>query len=90
MKLMHTTPRSHLASISQIGIDPRRSEGKIVAAWLHTSSRNAWAVAHTQKRHKTTDVITLTVDVPRGWLTRRWRGIWTCDHVITEERIKLS
>ena len=88
MKLLHTTPTHNLASILQIGIDPRRAEGKIVAAWLHTPSRNRWAVAHTAKRHHTTDVITLTVSVPRAWLTRRWRGIWTCDYVIEPARIK--
>mgnify|MGYP001569397929 CR=1 FL=1 len=88
MTLYHTTPTVNVPSILQTGIDPRRSEGKIIAAWLHTPSRNTWAVQHTTKRHHTTDVTTLTVNVPRTWLTRRQRGIWTCDHVISPRRIK--
>ena len=88
MTLYHTTPTVNVPSILQTGIDPRRSEGKIIAAWLHTQSLTACAEAHVARKHHTTDVITITVNVPRRWLTRRWRCIWTCDHVIEPERLE--
>lgn len=78
MILYHATPRKFLHSILTEGLDPQRSNGRIKGVWLHTASKRAWAVLHTQRRHKTQDVVVLKVKVCRSHLTRRWRGLWSC------------
>ena len=57
MILYHATPRKHLATIEAEGLDPMKSTGKRKEVYLHTASKRAWAVLHTQRRHKTHDVV---------------------------------
>ena len=86
MKLYHATPKSNLDSIRTAGLDPNRAKGQIKGIWLHTASKQAWAILHTMKRHGCgiDDVVLLEVNLPRTDLTRRWRGLWTCATQIHE------
>ena len=84
MTLYHATPRKHLASIKAEGLDPMKSAGKRKEVWLHTASKRAWAVLHTQQRHQTHDVVIIEVEASRRHLTRRWRGLWSCAVSITQ------
>lgn len=87
MILYHATPKRNLASIQQNGLDPDRASGQIKGVWLHTTSKTAWAILHTIKRHglqSFDDVVLLRVNVTRSKLTRRWRGLWTTNEAITD------
>ena len=84
MILYHATPRKHLATIEAEGLDPMKSAGKRKEVYLHTASKRAWAVLHTQRRHKTQDVVVIEVKVSHRHLTRRWRGLWSCAVPITK------
>jgi hypothetical protein len=88
--IQHATLKQHLASIEAEGLDPKRATGKQDLVWLHTPGRTMWAVLHTQKRHGVAlaEVLVLDLDVPRGWLRRAWRGLWTCDRVIPASAIR--
>lgn len=84
MKLYHATLQKHTESILEQGLLPEKALGKIKGVWLHTASKREWAVLHTMKRHNVTmdDVVIIEVKVPRSALTRRWRGLWSCERVI--------
>lgn len=85
MILYHATPKRNLESIRKDGLQPTRAAGRIKGIWLHTKSKQPWAILHTLKRHQLQsfdEVILLEVSIPRSQLTRRWRGLWTCDSVI--------
>ena len=84
MILYHATPRKFLQSIIDNGLDPNRAVGRIKGIWLHTASKRSWAILHTQRRHKTLDVVVLECKVSRRHLTRRWRGLWSCAVPITK------
>ncbi|MGH7391445.1 MAG: hypothetical protein ACREM3_18590, partial [Candidatus Rokuibacteriota bacterium] len=89
MQLRHATLKTNLESIRRDGLLPSKSRGKRQAVWLHTFSRTPWAILHMETRHraKLRDVIILTVDVPRSWVTRHQTGLWYCARVIPRERI---
>jgi hypothetical protein len=82
MRLYHTTPTVKLKRIYERGIDPAFSQCKRQEVWLHVKSRTQWAENHVKDRHKIDSVTTIAVDVPRSWLTRRRKGLWTCDRAI--------
>ena len=86
MKLYHATPKSNIDSIRTAGLDPNRAKGQIKGVWLHTQSKQSWAILHTMTRHEVgiDDVVLLEVETPRSNLTRRWRGLWTCAEKIHE------
>ena len=84
MTLYHATPRKFLSTIEAEGLDPQKSTGKRKEVYLHTASKRAWAVLHTQRRHKTHDIVLIKVEVPRSKLTRRWSGLWSCAVPITK------
>lgn len=86
MTLYHATLRENLDSIMARGIDPAFSKGKLKACWFHTSSKSAWAILHTQKRHRSTDIIIIEVEIPRAWITRRRTGLWSCSETVNAER----
>ena len=79
MRLYHATLKFNLDSIRDKGIDPSYATGAEKVIWLHTRSRTHWAIAHVQKQHKVhlSEVVILTVNIPRRKLKRRWRGLWT-------------
>ena len=87
MILYHATPKRNLDSIRKLGLQPNLATGKIKGVWMHTASKTAWAILHTIKRHRLNsfdEVVILKCEIPRSKLTRRWRGLWTTDKVITD------
>src|SRR5438105_192806 len=82
--LAHATPVGRLASIYRGGLNPAYSRGRLSAVWLHTPGRSAWATAHVAERHQVDParVVVLRVLVPRSWLRRNRRGVWTCNRII--------
>lgn len=64
------------------------SKGARAEAWLHTPGRLAWARDHVKRRHKSEQVVSLRLNVPREWLRRRSKGVWTCDRTISPELIQ--
>lgn len=85
MILYHATLKSNLSSIRKHGLNPDFSTGKEKVIWYHTKSRTHWAIAHVQKRQKVnlSEVVIISVKIPRSKLTRRWRGLWTTDTAVT-------
>jgi hypothetical protein len=43
------------------------------------------------QRHRVarSEVVVLDVQVPRSWLRRAWRGLWTCPRTIPPERLRV-
>lgn len=84
MKLYHATLKSNMESIQREGLDPTRATGKEQVIWLHTRSRTEWAILHLLKRYKCSidEVVIIAVNVPRGKLRRRWRGLWSTSEPI--------
>ena len=80
-------PRQH----SGRGPRPGPRHRRPTAVWLHTPGRTPWAVLHVVERHGVAlaDVILLDVQVPRSWLQRAERGLWTCDRVIAPARLRV-
>jgi hypothetical protein len=80
MKLYHATTKASLNSILASGllVAYAHASGKIQGVWLHASSRSAWAVLHTQRRHAVTleEVIVLEVHISRSKIKRFQRGLW--------------
>lgn len=76
MRLHHATPRRNLRSIARHGLLTAKSKGKMPVVWLHTKSRRDWAMLHTMKRHRTSEVAILSVDVPCTSIKRAGRGLW--------------
>lgn len=89
MKLRHATPIGNLPSILAGGISPTLSECERPEIWLCTPSRTRWAVKHIQERHRKRNLAVIEVNVPRSWLTRRKKNVWTCAKPIPTERITL-
>ena len=87
--LRHATPRANLPSIARIGLDPALHRCTRREVWLHASCKTAWAILHTSHRHltPTPDIAIVTVRVPRDWLTRRRRCVWTVRQLIPPDRI---
>lgn len=91
MTLYHATTAARAAQIREYGLlvacaDPK---AKIKGCWLHASSRSAWAVVHTMRKHKVKldDVVVIEVTVPRGWLRRFQRGLWYTTQDIPATRL---
>ena len=86
MRLYHATLKSNLQSITHDGLLPEKAAGRRKAVWLHTKSKRGWAIAHTQQRHNATldEIVIFEIEITRSRLTRRWRGLWTCETPITE------
>ncbi len=87
--IQHATPRRNVRSIFLSGLLPGMARGKLKAVWLHASSRTAWATAHVAGRHHVaeSDVVIITVRVPRSWLRRNRRGVWYCSRPIFPQHI---
>lgn len=80
IKLFHCTTRQNLASIQATGLRVAHADptAKIKGVWLHTACNSAWAVVHTQRKHRATleDVVVIEISVPRSRLTRFRAGLW--------------
>ncbi len=81
LTMRHATPRRNLPSILSGGIDPKYHMCVRPEVWLHSACKTAWAILHTGQRHQvsTGDIAVVTVRVPRQWLVRRRRCVWTVD-----------
>jgi len=90
MLLRHATPLRNLPGIQRRGLLCARSKGKLAVVWLHTPGKTAWATVHTVKRHggRIEAVVTLEVDVPRGWLRRSRAGLWYSVRDLPPDRIR--
>src|SRR5262245_50685772 len=88
ISLYHTCPARYLGSILTNGILPALARGARREVWLHSPARMAWAREHVAERHGCPKVVSLRVSVPRDWLTRRRRGVWTCPRVIPPGEIQ--
>ena len=84
MRLFHATRKANLDSIQSKGINPEFSQGKERVIWYHTKSKRHWAILHTMKRHQCEldDIVIITVEIPRGWIRRRRKGLWTSNQII--------
>jgi hypothetical protein len=89
MRLRHATPVRNLDSIRARGLLTSMSRGALPLVWLHAPAATRWAVPHVSRRHgvPVEAVVVLTVNVPRSWLRRNRRGLWTCDRDIPPARI---
>jgi hypothetical protein len=89
MILFHTTPADNIENIDRKGLLICKSRGPYKSIWLHSKSRIDWARSHVSIRHATRPgaVLTLTVSVPRSWISRRGRGVWVCSRTIDPVRI---
>jgi hypothetical protein len=86
--LFHVTTARRVRSVLSLGLQPGFSQGSRHECWLVTSSRRAWAVQHVRARHRTEAVALVRVAVPRSWLVRRKRGLWTSSRPISPEMIQ--
>ncbi len=82
--LAHATPLSRLSSIYRWGLNPAFARGRLAVVWLHAPSRSSWAIPHVADRHNVPEgeVALIRVAVPRSWIRRNRRGVWTCDRII--------
>lgn len=91
MLLYHATTRQALQSIRTEGLCVRYAalDKRIQGIWLHTPSKSAWALLHTQRRHHASlgDLVVIAVSVPRSWLRRFQKGLWYSTIDISQERI---
>ena len=89
MLLRHATPARNLDSIRRRGLLTAMSRGALPLIWLHAPGASLWAVPHVSRRHgvPAEAVVVLTVNVPRSWVRRNRRGLWTCDRDIPPARI---
>ena len=91
MKLRHATTHNTVEAIYLDGIiDPTKSKGKILASWWHTPEKSSWAILHVELRHKAQleEVAIIEAEIPRSWLTRRKKGLWTCNRPVSINKIK--
>jgi hypothetical protein len=79
----HATPAGRVPSILRTGLLPALSKGAREEVWLVTSSRRHWSLEHTKARHGVERVALVCLVVPRSWLVRRRRGLWTCARLIS-------
>lgn len=79
MILFHATTRDRLPSIREHGLLCCMSQGAREVVWLHTRTRQEWAILHTVRRHggRVEDVVVLPVG-PIHYNVRRFRRcLWT-------------
>ena len=86
----HATPLHNLPSTQRQGLLCSKSQGRLKAVWLATEGKSSWAAMHVAWRHgsRIEAVITLEVDVPRLWLRRSRKGLWSCTHDIPPDRLR--
>lgn len=73
MILYHVSPTRNTVSISEHGIDPSYSTGKLEASWYVSKNRVLWAIAHCSARHDepVNELTVHVVEVPAGCKIRR-------------------
>ena len=89
-RLYHVTPIENHNSIVQNGLLLSFAlNTSRPAVWLVSKSRLSWAIKHTLRRHRASGVSIYVVTVPRGWLTRAWRGVWRSGVDVPPLRLRL-
>ena len=90
MLIRHATPKKNLPGIQKAGLLTSKSRGKLPVIWFHTAGKSAWAVLHVAARHKcrVEGTAVLEVEVPRAWLRRRARRVWTSARDVPPSRIR--
>ena len=58
--------------------------------WFHTQSKLAWSLIHIAKHQKVcvNDMVAIELWIPRSWIRRKRRGIWTSKYEITPDMIR--
>jgi len=90
MLLFHVTPRRNLPSIFQSGLLPEWAEpGRPERVWLSTTEKLYWCFVHVASWQAcpVAHLVALVVDVPRGRLCHRRRGIWYTSVQICPDQI---
>lgn len=80
----------NVESIQENGLLTSYATGKMLAVWLHTTSKTPWAILHvsSRKRVAAEDITVFEVNVPRRWLKRAGKtGLWYCRQDIPKECI---
>jgi hypothetical protein len=85
--MWHATGQHRVASILNNGLMPELSQTARPEIWLFTRGRRDWGREHVRQRHGYTAVALVRVLVPRSWLKRRRKGLWSCERWIGPERI---
>lgn len=88
MRLFHVSCRPY--SVIRSGLDPRYSRRPFKAVWLCTAHQLSNVFRHLMASHRLPRerFRTFAVDVPRAWLRRRRRGIYTCTRKINRRRLR--
>jgi hypothetical protein len=88
MIVRHTTLARSLASCVRRGLLCARSQGRLLAVWVHSPHMTEWAILHTCGRHRAVPSATITIEmsVPRSWLRSKGHGLWWCVRDIPPER----
>ncbi len=89
MLLFHSTPGSNSLSIHKLGICTESARIEPHRIWLHTWRKRKWARLHLAVRYKCDprQITSFAVDLPRAWVTKFSRGIWTCERTIHSNRL---
>jgi hypothetical protein len=82
--LYHTTPLRNVRSISKIGLDLRYCKTAKRVIWLATAQRTLTIGSHVATRHDCyiDRLCVIPVCVPRRWIKKHGKGLWTCDQDI--------
>jgi len=90
LALYHWTLRPY--TVIRRGLDPRQARSHFKAIWLCSLSQ-IWKIrSHLAKSHKRPekDFTLLRVEIPRGRLRRRRRGIYTCTRPVSKRFVFLG
>lgn len=84
MRVYHVTLLSNKPGIMREGIDPGYSRGARQECWFVTPALLPWAMLHVMNRYRVSlaEIVAFEVLIPARKLTRRRRGIYTCQEVV--------
>lgn len=89
VRLLHVTCRPY--SVIRSGLNPAYSRRPYKAVWLCTVSKLPWVIPHLMATHNRPrhHFCILSVEVPKKWLRRHRRGVYSCTRKIAKRRISL-
>lgn len=89
MLLFHSTPGHNSYSIFTQGIKIDMARNTPHKIYLHTWRKRKWARLHLAVRYHCDprQITSFAVDVPRLWLKKHSRGLWTCECSIFSNRM---
>jgi hypothetical protein len=79
-----------VTAIERRGLLCGKSMGKRPVVWLPSPAQSFRAALHTVRRHggRVEAVVILLVGVPRAWLWKSRKGLWSSVHDIPADRIR--